>query len=142
MRILLCILLGVALAACANTPENKARFAITGLDVINEYGARFVVAGNRACANNAVGYGKANGKEAGLSALVECAKRRTAALAALQAGVNATSVAIPALDAAIAIKSGNYESVLLPAIAATCSFRQLLSDLGVANVPNPAGVCQ
>lgn len=140
MRWLLWILLGVALAGCANTPENKARQTITGLDLITEYGAKFVVVGNKSCADKAVAYGRTNGVTAGRDALVECSKRRTAALAGMQAALNSTSTAIPALEAAIAIKSGNYDALLLPAIVSVCAFRKLLTDLGV-NVPNPAGVC-
>lgn len=137
MRYLIAFLLGVALAGCANTPENKARQTISGLDLITEHGARFLVLGNKACADKAVAYGK----PAGDAALVECYKRRDIAIKAMHGALGATTTAIPALDAAIAIKSGNYSAALLPAIQAVCAFRALLVDMGVTGIPNPLGVC-
>lgn len=141
MRWFLAFLLGVALAGCANTPENKARQTISGLDLITEHGARFLVLGNKACADKALAYGKANGKPAGDAALVECYKRRDVAIKAMHGALGATTTAIPALDAAIAIKSGNYSAALQPAIQAVCAFRALLVDMGVNGIPNPLGVC-
>ncbi len=141
MKWFLAFLLGVALAGCANTPENKARQTIAGLDLITEHGARFLVLGNKACADKAVAYGKANGKPAGEAALVECYERRDIAIKAMHGALGATTTAIPALDAAIAVKSGNYSAALLPAIQAVCAFRALLVDMGVNGIPNPLGVC-
>lgn len=141
MRYLIAFLLGVALAGCANTPENKARQTIAGLDLITEHSARFLVLGNKACADKALAYGKANGKPAGEAALVECYKRRDIAIKSMHGALGATTTAIPALDAAIAIKSGNYSAALQPAIQAVCAFRALLVDMGVAGIPNPLGVC-
>lgn len=141
MKWLIAFLLGVAIAGCANTPENKARQTIAGLDLITEHGARFLVLGNKTCADKAVAYGKANGKPAGDAALVECYKRRDIAIKAMHGALGATTTAIPALDAAIAIKSGNYSAALQPAIQAVCAFRALLVDMGVNGIPNPLGVC-
>ena len=141
MRWFVAFLIGVALAGCANTPENKARQTIAGLDLITEHSARFLVLGNKTCADKAVAYGKANGKPAGEAALLECYKRRDIAVKAMHAALGATTTAIPTLDAAIAIKSGNYSAALLPAIQAVCALRALLVDMGVTGIPNPMGVC-
>lgn len=127
--------LAAALQGCATTPEGKARQTITGLDAFNVGAGPLIRYGIKRCVDDAIATAKKEGKPQGRAELASCSRKREILVTAQAVAFGATDTAIPLLEAAIEIKAGNYDAILLPAIQATCSFRQLLVDMKVPNVP-------
>lgn len=128
-------LVAFLLTGCATTPEGHARKTITALDAFNTTAGPLIRYGVKRCVDDAITTAKKDGKEQGRAELAGCSRKREILVTAQAVAFGATDTAIPALEAAIEVKQGNYDAVLLPAINAACSFRQLLVDAKVPNVP-------
>lgn len=125
----------VALVGCATTPEGKARQTITAVDAFNTTAGPLIRYGIKRCVDDAIATAKKEGKAQGKAELAGCTRKREILVTAQGVAFAATDTAIPLLEAAIEAKAGNYDAILLPAIQAACSFRQLLVEAKVPNVP-------
>lgn len=128
-------LVAFLLAGCATTPEGHARKTITAIDAFNTTAGPLIRYGIKRCVDDAIATAKQQGKEQGRAELAGCSRKREILVTAQAVAFGATDTAIPALEAAIEVKAGNYDALLLPAINAGCAFRQLLVDMKIPNIP-------